>query len=180
MAGFKIESVYTIPITPFVAQQNTSQPLASAIEVSGETAIETQSSTNSAIESATPSGVLIPATDSGTLETQSLDPCVGNPDTIICQTTTLEIGQVIGNLIQFIFIVAVILALGFLVFGGIKWLTSGGNKDNVETARGTIISAIIGLIIVFLSYAILNLVLTFLIGTGIANLQIPSMTTMTN
>ena len=103
----------------------------------------------------------------------SLNPCPPGSDSALCKTIDLEFASVIGNLIQFIFVIAVVLALGFLVFGGIKWITSGGDKGNVESARGTIIAAIIGLIIVFLAYVILNLVLTFLTGEGIGSLTIP-------
>lgn len=82
-------------------------------------------------------------------------------------------GNIISVIVQFIFVIAVILALGFLVYGGIKWLTSGGDKDAVASARSTIIAAIIGLIIIFLSYFILNFILLFLTGDGISTLQIP-------
>ena len=105
----------------------------------------------------------------------SLDPCPEGSTLAMCQSSDLEFAGVIGNLIQFIFVIAVILALGFLVFGGIKWITSGGDKGNVEAARGTIIAAIIGLIIVFLAYVILNLVLTFLTGEGIDQVTIPTL-----
>lgn len=49
-------------------------------------------------------------------------------------------------------------ALLIIVFGGYKLLTSGGDPKQVEGARQTITYAIIGLVIVFLSYAIINYV----------------------
>jgi len=101
------------------------------------------------------------------------DPCSADPKPDFCISP--GIGPVVGFVIQFIFVIAVLLALGFLVYGGIKWITSGGDKSNVETARGTIIAAIIGLIIVFLAYVILNLVLQFLTGGGIGDIEIPSL-----
>ena len=68
-------------------------------------------------------------------------------------------GSVIGVIINFIFIIAIIIAFIFLVIGGFKWIVSGGDKGAVEGARNTIIAAIVGLVILFLSYIILNLVL---------------------
>ena len=106
---------------------------------------------------------------------QSIDPCVNNPDLTTCQTSTLQIGDALGTVIQFLFVIAVILALGFLVFGGIKWITSGGDKGGVEAARNTIIAAIVGLIVVFLAYVVLNLVLTFLTGNDIRAIKIPQL-----
>ncbi len=83
-------------------------------------------------------------------------------------------GQILGIIINFIFIVAIILAFGFLIYGGIRWITSGGDKGGVENARNTIIAAIVGLIVVFLAYVILNLVLG-LFGTNLTNLTFPTL-----
>lgn len=83
------------------------------------------------------------------------------------------IGPVIGTIIQFIFVVAIVIALVFLVYGGLKWIVSGGDKGKVEEARGTIIAAIIGLVVVFLSYLILSFVLS-LFGLNLTTLEIPS------
>jgi len=111
----------------------------------------------------------------------NLSPCAeGSTDIIGCQVQNLQIGGVVGQVIQFIFVIAVLLSLGFLVYGGIKWITSGGDKSNVEAARGTIIAAIIGLIIVFLAYVILNLVITFLTGDDFGSLTIPSISELEN
>ncbi|MBI2442549.1 MAG: twin-arginine translocase subunit TatC [Candidatus Levybacteria bacterium] len=108
-------------------------------------------------------------------EGESIDPCINNPELSTCQASSIQIGEALGTVIQFIFVIAVILALGFLVYGGIRWITSGGDKSGVETARNTIIASIIGLIIVFLAYVILNLVLTFLTGEDISQVKIPTL-----
>jgi hypothetical protein len=71
------------------------------------------------------------------------------------------------TLLTFILILAVVIALAYLIWGGIKWIMSGGDKGNVETARNTIVAAIIGLIIVFLSWFIINFILTTFFGSGL-------------
>ncbi|MBI2442552.1 MAG: hypothetical protein HYV40_01430 [Candidatus Levybacteria bacterium] len=107
---------------------------------------------------------------------QKLDPCAGgNSNLAMCATADLPFGPAFGLIIQFLFVIAVIVALGFLVYGGIRWITSGGDKGGVETARNTIISAIVGLILVFLAYVILNLVLLFLTGSGLSGITIPNL-----
>lgn len=68
-------------------------------------------------------------------------------------------GPIIGVMINAVFILAIIIAFVFLVIGGFKWVVSGGDKGAVEGARNTIIAAIVGLVILFLSYIILNLIL---------------------
>lgn len=42
----------------------------------------------------------------------------------------------------------------FLIWGGVEWLTAGGNKDRVQTAQSMITNAVIGLAILVGSYAI--------------------------
>ena len=46
-----------------------------------------------------------------------------------------------------------------LIYGGIRYVTSGGNTAHVTAAKNTIIYSIAGLIIAILAYAIVNLVL---------------------
>ena len=46
-----------------------------------------------------------------------------------------------------------------LIYGGIRYTTSGGNSANVTAAKNTIMYAIIGLIIAFLAFAVVNWVL---------------------
>ena len=85
------------------------------------------------------------------------------------------IGSVIGSVVNFMFIIAAIIALVYLVIGGIKWVTSEGDTKNVEAARNQIIAAAVGLGVTFLAYFILNLLLTFLLGHGLGDLVIPQL-----
>ncbi len=91
--------------------------------------------------------------------------CDSNPATnqfsALCNLTSASFGGLVGSLIQLIFIIAVVVALLYLVYGGFRWLVSGGDKTQVGAAREHIVAAIIGLVIIFLSYFILNLLLTF-------------------
>ena len=82
-------------------------------------------------------------------------------------------GGLIGALITLAFIIATLIALGFLIFGGIKWITSGGDKTSVEGARNTIVAALVGLVIVFLAYFIIRIVFS-IFGLNFGNLTIPN------
>lgn len=46
-----------------------------------------------------------------------------------------------------------------LIYGGIRYTTSGGNSASVTAAKNTILYAIIGLVVAFLAFAIVNWVL---------------------
>ena len=73
-----------------------------------------------------------------------------------------ELGTLISALVGTILIVAALLAFLYLLMGGIKWITSGGDKAGMEEARNKITHAIVGLIIVGAAWAIMSLVQNFL------------------
>lgn len=50
------------------------------------------------------------------------------------------------------------LAVLFIVYGGFLYMTSGGNKERIETAKKTLTYAILGLILVVLSGLILQII----------------------
>ncbi|KKP29718.1 MAG: hypothetical protein UW35_C0035G0005 [Candidatus Collierbacteria bacterium GW2011_GWF2_44_15] len=72
------------------------------------------------------------------------------------------IANLVSNIVSVAFILASIAFFVFLVWGGIEWLMSGGDKGKIEMAQKRITSALIGLIIIAASYAIYKLVLTFI------------------
>lgn len=84
----------------------------------------------------------------------------------------------VQNVIQFgttfLLIAATLLSLAFIIFGGIKWTISGGDKTALEGARKMITYAIIGLVITFLSFFIINTIGDFfgvkLLGTPLCKL----------
>ena len=87
----------------------------------------------------------------------------------------LEVGQVVSAVIALILVIAALVFFFMLVLGGIKYITSGGDKANTEAARNQITAALIGLVIVFAAWAIVNLASTFL-GVELLQLDVPSIT----
>lgn len=82
-------------------------------------------------------------------------------------------GDIISGLIRVALIVAVVVFLFLFVFGGIRWIFSGGDKQAVESARSQLTSALVGLLIVFATWAII-LVIQRLFCINLTNLVIPS------
>jgi type IV secretory pathway VirB2 component (pilin) len=68
------------------------------------------------------------------------------------------VASIINILLGFLGIIAVIIILA----GGFKWMTAGGNEDRVGEAKKMIIQGIIGLVIIFASWAIASFVITSL------------------
>lgn len=102
--------------------------------------------------------------------------CPGNGFAGLCLSYS-SLGGVISSFITLGFVLVGLIALGFLVWGGIKWLTSEGDKNAVEGARNHIINAIIGLIVIFLSYLIVNILLAFVTGgqVSLSNIKLPTL-----
>ncbi len=69
----------------------------------------------------------------------------------------------ITNLLLF---VAGALAVIMIIWGGIRYATSGGNASSVTAAKNTILYAIVGLIVAFLAFAAVNFILGTFAGGG--------------
>jgi hypothetical protein len=95
---------------------------------------------------------------------------IETPNNVIAPTTGL--GAVIGVLVGFMVTIAVLAALIYIILGAFQWITSGGDKAKVESARNHIIAAVVGLVIIALSFVILNIVTNLLGIGGLANLEI--------
>lgn len=84
--------------------------------------------------------------------------------------------QLISFIINAIIVVGIVLSLIFLLYGGVRWILSGGDKGKVDAARSTIVAAIVGLIIVILAYVIINAVLKIFTGKSLIDgFAIPSL-----
>src|SRR3990172_11562218 len=87
---------------------------------------------------------------------------------------TLTVGTIIGGFVNLILIVAAVVFFFILVIGGIRWITSGGDKANTETARNQITAALVGLVIVFAAWAIIKLLESFFGTQILSGLDIPN------
>lgn len=81
------------------------------------------------------------------------------------------INLLINNLIKMIFILASTGLFFMFLYGGLRYITSQGDKVQVEAARNIIMYALIGFAIVALSFAIMRVIETFF---GISILVGPS------
>ena len=68
-----------------------------------------------------------------------------------------NIGDIISALLPYVFVIAGLTLFILLIIGGFGLLTSGGNPDKVKGAQGKITSAIIGFVIIFVSYWLMRI-----------------------
>jgi hypothetical protein len=67
----------------------------------------------------------------------------------------------VSGLLGLSFVIGTLVFFFVLIMGAIQWISSGGDKQALESARGKVTSAIIGLVILFSLFAILNLLEVF-------------------
>lgn len=68
-----------------------------------------------------------------------------------------KITHLINYLLPTIFYLAGLILFVMLIVGGFGMLTSGGNPDKMKAAQGKITSAVIGFVIIFISYWLMRI-----------------------
>jgi len=71
-------------------------------------------------------------------------------------------GTMFSSILNVVMLVAALLVFAYMIWGGVEWITSGGDKNKAEGARNKLTAAIIGLVIIAASYAVVTLVVQFL------------------
>lgn len=69
------------------------------------------------------------------------------------------LNALLAKIVNIISAIVGVAAVIMIIFGGFKYITSGGDSNNVSGAKNTIIYAIIGLVIVALAQVIVHFVL---------------------
>lgn len=69
-----------------------------------------------------------------------------------------KVQNFITNIIQILVILAGTLATAFFVWGGVRYITSSGNPETLESAKKTIIYSAIGLTICLAAFVLTNIV----------------------
>ena len=62
--------------------------------------------------------------------------------------------RVINILLAIVGLIAVL----FLIIGGFRYITAGGNEETAESGKKTIVNAVIGIIVVVLSFVIVRVI----------------------
>ncbi|MCX6811222.1 MAG: pilin [Candidatus Berkelbacteria bacterium] len=85
-----------------------------------------------------------------------------------------SIQAVIKALIDVAFSAAGLVAVIYLIVGGFRYITSSGNAEAIEGAKATIVNSIVGLIVVFISFLLVNYILVALNVGPLYRLGTPS------
>jgi hypothetical protein len=82
--------------------------------------------------------------------------------TIDCSSTNVDsnsIGTLAANVVKIFSIIVGAVSVIMIIYGGFRYITSGGDSGRVGNAKNTLIYAIIGLLIVALAQLIVHFVL---------------------
>jgi hypothetical protein len=77
---------------------------------------------------------------------------------LIVPTTSTDMNpqEIVVMIINYSLFFIGALALIFVIWGGIQYVTSGGDAEKTTKARNTLLYAIIGVVVVVLAYGIVN------------------------
>ncbi len=108
-----------------------------------------------------------------TIGTSGTDQALTNTNCVDNGVATLScIPYVIQNILFWLFALAGIAAIVFVIYGGIKFVLSGGDPKQVDGARKTITYALIGLALILSAFVIINLIGTITGATCIGKIGI--------
>ena len=82
---------------------------------------------------------------------------VNCPSSVPCGGLNDKLLPIIHNALILMLVIATILVLLFIIWAGVQWTSSGGDKAKIAAARAKLTWAIIGLIIALSSFFIVTI-----------------------
>lgn len=73
-----------------------------------------------------------------------------------------EIINIINKVFDWIFPAGVLIAVIMIITGGYMWIVSGGDPARKQQAQGTLTWAVLGLVLLFIFYGLLEVIVNFL------------------
>jgi hypothetical protein len=88
-------------------------------------------------------------------------------------TGNASITSLVGTVLMYLSYFAGALAVGYLIYSGILYITAAGNPDAAKKGQQGIINAIIGIVIIVLALVIINVVTNSATNIGTGSTQLP-------
>lgn len=89
------------------------------------------------------------------------------PVVSIKESDKTDVAAIIGKVIDWILLLVGAITVLFIIYAGIMYVTSSGNKDQIERAKQTLTYAVIGLVVIILAGVIVNLVIGLPTSVGL-------------
>lgn len=87
--------------------------------------------------------------------------CKTNPSSALCTKSKALFGpgSIWTNIINTLIFVIGAVAVIMIVIGGFRYVISGGDSGQINSAKNTILYAVVGLVVALMSYGIVNFIL---------------------
>jgi hypothetical protein len=93
----------------------------------------------------------------------ALPPC---PEGVGLNCGVDDVNSLFVTVINWAMAIAFMAAVIFLIYGGYRYIFAGGNEESAKAGRQAIFNSLIGLIIIVMSYVIVQIVYKFFSGQG--------------
>lgn len=82
--------------------------------------------------------------------------------------TEFTVADVVGRVLEFLYPFSALLLFLYLLWGGYDFLLSGGNPEKIKAGKAKITAALIGFLLLIVSYFVVRLIsIIFGLGEGI-------------
>ncbi len=76
---------------------------------------------------------------------------------------------IVSNIVRLALGLVATIIFVLMVFAGYKWMTAGGNEEQIAESKGTIYNATIGLVIILAAYGITILITNLALGRSLGS-----------
>jgi hypothetical protein len=103
-------------------------------------------------------GLMVPVANVGAASSVIEEQCKDNPDSAVCKTQYASADNLTQNIVNTLLFVVGAISVVMIIVGGIMYATSAGDAGRVTKAKNTIMYSLVGLVISFLAFAIVQFV----------------------
>lgn len=86
--------------------------------------------------------------------------CDADPNSVLCLKQTDSATSMVKIVVNALLYILGAVSVVMIIVGGVRYTTSMGDAKRIETAKDTILYAVVGLVVAILAYAIVNFVVT--------------------
>lgn len=69
-----------------------------------------------------------------------------------------QVWVVVANIVEIMLRLGGLIAVGFIIYGGISYIISQGNPERITQAKDTIVNAVVGLVIAVMATALVSFI----------------------
>lgn len=88
--------------------------------------------------------------------------CSANSTDAVCKAKGDQVTPIFQNILSLLLYVIGAIAVVMIVIGGIKYVTSNGDANSIQSAKNTILYSVVGLVVAILGQAIILFVVNWL------------------